>query len=554
MTIPISGGDAAGNANEGAADRLSAPWRVLAVILIAVSVFFRIWHLANIPGVNGDEAWYGVNCQKLLHHQAVTWVTPNGNSPNPFYYAPLFVLQALLPPSIELLRLTAVVYGILALWVNWALCRRVFGLQTAIATTLLLAVLPEDIAQSRLGWDPSQSLPVDAIVFYLALMMLKAERRPGGYLIACVIALSAAIVIHPSNIFMALFVVVAIAMRWRAAARDWLDPRVPGMKWLVGYLGLLSAVAGVLAWKWDWISAGLQSTLQTNSAQVFPLFYLRLFDGITVFRYVAGSLQPDQATLPLIWTITIATGVVFAPVVWAAMRSLIPSWSIAGEDRLVFVGWLTVFAAFLVIGGAGSLSPGNERYGIVLILPGVVALVRSYEQVAARSAVVLKAAAGGLGAICILLLAGFYICYFRYIMATGGRSFDTFRTAAVEPKLQAWRLIQSQSVGASGISIVVTSTWWNYQPLSYFASNDRDTWVLETAQTKNPTQAAQIDSVAHAGHLWFVEFADSPKIADIKQQLDAGRSPYHEQIIDDYAGNAVLDILHVTGGAPPAIM
>jgi hypothetical protein len=544
--------ESAGRPDAKPAD-LNPVFGIAAAVLIIVSIAFRFWKLSNIPGLNGDEAEYGANCLALLHHQPMDWYTQNGNFRNPFYYIPLFALQSFLPPSIELLRITAAAYGVFALWLNWRLCGRVFGPRTAVATTLVLAVLPEDIAQSRLGWDPSQSVLIDVVVFYLALMLPQSEKRAGWITAGLAIACLVAIAVHPSNLFMGLIALPALGIRWKDELRPWFDPRVRGMKWLFGYLAAIVGATAVVGWKWSWISSGLESTLQTNSAQVFPIFYARLLDGTTVLRYVAGSLMPGSASSGLVWAMTIATFVVFAPVVILAARALFSA-TMNPADRLVGIGWLIVFAAFLVIGGAQSLLPGNERDGLVLIVPSVAALVRSWESLVETNGWMRIPAGAGISIVGALLLGLFYTDYFQFIETTGGLSEQTYRTAAVEPKLQAWRIIEADTTDTHDVTIVVTSTWWNYQPLRYFAANDATMWVLENTQTENSVQRAQVSATAAAGRLWFVEFAHSRKIEDIKQQLESSHSSYTEKLVDDYAGKPVLDIVHVTGGQAPAIL
>ena len=58
----------------------------------------------NVPGVNGDEAWYGVRAWWLLHGGA--YGAPHGHrqSAEPAFRRPLALLHLWLPPSIALLR------------------------------------------------------------------------------------------------------------------------------------------------------------------------------------------------------------------------------------------------------------------------------------------------------------------------------------------------------------------------------------------------------------------------------------------------------------------
>src|ERR1700693_6331537 len=76
--------------------------------LLAMSVWFRCRDLGNIPGINGDEAWYGVQAQNWLHAGQVDWRTPTGNLLNPLFFWPQVALHSLFEPSFAVLRVTAV--------------------------------------------------------------------------------------------------------------------------------------------------------------------------------------------------------------------------------------------------------------------------------------------------------------------------------------------------------------------------------------------------------------------------------------------------------------
>src|ERR1700676_2739427 len=83
--------------------------------LLVTAVWFRCCDLSRVPGVNGDEAWYGVQAELVLRGEPVPWRTPTGNLMNPFFFGPQLLLHALWPPSFELLRATALASGLAAL-------------------------------------------------------------------------------------------------------------------------------------------------------------------------------------------------------------------------------------------------------------------------------------------------------------------------------------------------------------------------------------------------------------------------------------------------------
>jgi hypothetical protein len=82
-----------------------------AAALLAAAVFLRCWQLGNIPGFNGDEAWYGVQAMRAVHGQGFQWLTPTGNPINAFFFVLLVGLHFFLPPSVLLLRTVALAGG-----------------------------------------------------------------------------------------------------------------------------------------------------------------------------------------------------------------------------------------------------------------------------------------------------------------------------------------------------------------------------------------------------------------------------------------------------------
>ena len=137
-----------------------------AIFLVAV-VFRFVW-LDTVPGLNGDEAWLGWKAYRAAHGMDLEWRTNSGNFTNPFFLLPLVWLHSLFEPSAWVLRVTAALSGVLTLLVNFVFCRRFFDERVAIASSVLLAVVPMSIAYSRFGWEPSQIPLVAVVVVYSA--------------------------------------------------------------------------------------------------------------------------------------------------------------------------------------------------------------------------------------------------------------------------------------------------------------------------------------------------------------------------------------------------
>jgi hypothetical protein len=180
-----------------------------ALALLGVGVWLRCWHLGNIPGCNGDEAWYGVQTWRWLHGGPYFWRTPTGNPCNIFFFSPLAILEQIFSPSITVLRSVAVFSGLAALAINWIMCRWVFDRRMAFVSTIALAILPIDIAYSRFAWDACQSLAATLIVFYLALAFVRFPKQNSLWLL---LAFCMAVWVHPTNVFL----FMAIAATWLA--------------------------------------------------------------------------------------------------------------------------------------------------------------------------------------------------------------------------------------------------------------------------------------------------------------------------------------------------
>src|SRR5688572_9295696 len=77
--------------------------------LAVLACGFRAWNIDSIPGINGDEAWYGIQAIQMLRGETSTWRTPMDNPLNPFFFVPHLLLHALWAPSPALLRMPALV-------------------------------------------------------------------------------------------------------------------------------------------------------------------------------------------------------------------------------------------------------------------------------------------------------------------------------------------------------------------------------------------------------------------------------------------------------------
>jgi hypothetical protein len=546
--------------------------------LVIVAVWFRCRCLSNVPGVNGDEAWYGVQAVETIRHGS-SWVrTPTGNPVNPFFLGPLVLLHAWFPPSVVLLRSVAVASGLGALLVNWLLCRWVFDRATAAVSTVLLAVWPVSIVYSRFAWDASQSLLATLPVVYLSLATLRFPERRWMLVPATLVAIGVAVWVHPTNLFAGATGVATLGL-WQRRARG---VRIAPMRnrrklagaglvlavVLAGIGGVSWAFAGETAGRWLGRAGGLEDLTRRGGLWHVPALVARLHTGQTVYRYVPGSeswltwsgaegTRQWGVDVVLFWAALGAAGVI-------AWRSGVggrsqesggrgqegrePRHCVAGAaERALLTGWALTLVAFLLVAGPSAMLPGWERYALCLIAPTTLLL--------ARGAVLAFRAAGLWGQWALaagpllgfVLLADFQVHYFGFFRETGGRAHATFHTGPVEPKEAAVNWIAAQRPPAGDRAKptwIITTEWWNYWPLRYLAADQPGLRVLtwEEAEALGGFRTA-LDE----GRIFLVEFAGSPaeeralaRAGELYPGIDPRRRP-----VRGYGEAPVLCVLHV---------
>ena len=508
------------------------------VALLIVAVILRSLDLGNIPGINGDEAWSGVQALRILRGEAFDWRTPTGNPINFFFMLPLVGLHAVLPASFALLRVVPVVSGLLALAANYFLCRRAFDARTALVSTLFLALAPIDIAYSRFAWDASQSLLATVLVLYPAIIHSR-HSTSGSLSTLSMAALAAAVIVHPTNLFAApLLVVPALYQRRVQIVRKLRNTAIPAKTWTLVALVAGTAVGIFCCWQWlKWSVARLHGP--TELAR-FSLDYLRLFSGTTVYAFISGAGGG----------ITDIRSLLCAPSVCGVMFGLFAIWSLSGmyrrvsgqstpQDQALVISWLTMLAAFFVIAGPSAIEPHFERYGICLIAPAALVLSRGVVCWLDQ-----KSPSGRRWAFALALFAwfwpaSFYAGYFDFVQRTGGHSHLTFRTATVEPKLSAFRYVLEHRAAAT-LTRIICHEWWNYWPLEYLALSDGNIqvfmWDQWLAQARTPAGTEHENT-------WFVEFSDSAGEAEVLARCDAAGLKAERKTICDYAGRALLSVI-----------
>lgn len=503
--------------------------------LLGVATFLRVWRLGNVPGINGDEAWSGVQAVALAHGESIAWWTPTGNPLNVFFVFPLAALHAVFSPSYVLLRSVAVASGVLAVAVNYWLCRRAFDRQTAVVSTVLLALLPINVAYSRFAWDASQSLLATVLVLYLPLWHYRRRPATTKLPLAAMGALAAAIVVHPTNLFAAPLVVVPIVYRFRHTL--WTRAQAVALPAKTWTLAALAAVAlAVVYTVWRVLADAAPRARTLGELAEFLANYVKLFSGATVYEYISGVQAASGsaawfAYLPIVCNTLMLAALVAGGCGMLGRLKHEPS----AEDACLALGWFVMLAGFFVVAGPSAIAPHFERYGICLVAPGTLLLARGLGWWLAPARALARAAAWMLALSAWLWPATYYLGYFEFIERTGGRSHMAFRTANVEPKQAALAYITGH--GDRRPIRIVASQWWNYWPLAYLALGKPGVQV--TAEQPWQQGGPVASDADRAGTQWFVEFFETP--ADHAAALRAG--PQAERhVVFDGSGSPVLSV------------
>lgn len=528
--------------------------------------------LGNVPGINGDEAWMGVQAVKALHGDTTLSLrTPTGNLLNWFFFVPQLAAHAIAAPSFGLLRLPAVLSGVLALPVNFLLCRMVFGVRTAWISTILLAVLPVNIAYSRFAWDSCQTVLATTCVILPALQAVKEPRRRLRWLIRGGLGFVASVLVHPTNVLVAPLLATSAIWGYWPDLRRWFQLRLGQ----AGRRAIMVAVAaglvgtGFAVHSWEPRSERIANRLQvirdkSSSPQqlaVFVKYFPRLFTGVTVYQYLAGSCadpvslhllaesraepyRTDYAPRPdVVGVLThdLAGLVVFLLAALAVVQRLRRQHALV--DRCLVVGWGLTVLSFYLATEPRAILPHHERYAICLVAPTALLLARAAEWLLGGSVVAARAATTGLLLVAWLALASFFGNYFAFIERTGGESHMTFRTAPVEPKAAALAHIRSQRP-AGRPAWIVSQEWWSFYPLEYLTSVDHELHNVR-ANTLRPSPPPEFLDSLREGRVWCVEFLESPHHSELKHWLERqSGQPIEETILRDSAGRPLLSIMH----------
>ena len=436
--------------------------RVSLLVAFVAGVVLRLVALDRLPGINADEAWYGVNVEAFLNGEAPFLRTGVGNPLNPLHSLPLLALSSVVAPSMALLRAPSVIWGLAAMLVAFPLLVRPLGQRAALLAALLLAVLPAAVAYSRLGWDPSDTPAVALLAIGFAL---------GDRPLLAAVALLVAMMVHPTNVFLA----PIVALSWAPFALTHYRRASHGHRRIVQVLAMvllgLLILFGVILRNSLGPETSLPSIAVVFSRLASPGAWLdlmlgvtRLFSGVTIARYIGGPIAGTP-----VWLADMVTVAAFAVPIAVGWKAFAAN---GAKGPWLLAGIAASLVAFHVVAGPASLQPGHERYGMFLISPLVILCAIGLAALAERAP---RASVALTTLLVSALIAILFGGYFAPLIRRGGDTHQAFRTGQVEPKAAAYAFIKQ----ASGADIVhvIAEDWWMYWPLKYLSSRDRQVVV-----------------------------------------------------------------------------
>jgi hypothetical protein len=423
---------------------------------VVFAVITRTVALGRWPGLNGDEAQYGVNVQELLAGGTPFLTTGIGNPLSPLHSGLLLALSSVFEPSVALLRMPEVILGLAAVLLAYPLLRKPLGERPALLATVLLAVSPTAIAYSRLGWDPSGA-PL------LTLLAIGAALHNRAAL--ALVAMAVAYLAHPTNVFALPFVFAA----WvpHALARYRKAPASGQRRFLQAAIAAAVLAVPVGAWALIRIANNPATPLPSISMaierMISPALWIdrawgafNLLSGVTSVDYVAGPLSPSAAAA--------ATGIV-GLIVAGALVYAVMSGRTHRHTVWLAAGLAASFAGFHIVAVPAAFQPGFERYALFLLTPMLIVAAVAIDAAIERGPLAGMTSAVVVAMTMVILVMGGYF----YSFATrGGASAATYRTGAVEPKRAAFAFIEEDSRDVEAVTIVADD-WWLYWSLRYFA-------------------------------------------------------------------------------------
>jgi hypothetical protein len=465
--------------------------------LLGVSLTFRLLWLDRLPGINGDEAWYGVQAMRFVAGESWTARTPTGLVANPLLFLSESLLLCFFEPSFWVLRLPIAIWAGLGLGLTYLLHRWVFGDRVeAMVVVALTSCLPAHLAYSRFCWDGSFAFVSFPLVVYPLLKFLSGARDAttlGLFALGSLLA----VWIHVTHAVVVFAGIFCMLWEFRASA-------VAFMRWrpITTTAALIALVVVVVRAACESRQAKILLESVASSVDRLPQHLAGLADvliGNRVYEYLVGTPTPQWIT----W-IYPAFYLTAALVVWFLARS-----GHAGDRRLALLASTTFFLLLLAGRTLRLHRASYERYILYLVPLAGLLLVRGIRAMAWRGGARTEPWASALPlGIGLLLLSQFWSCYFQPLRDQRHASglHRTFLSGTREPKTALAASIRDR-LEAGTAHVVIAEDWWVQHAVDFLLNG--------LCEVRSNVRADDIPSEG-----FVVGFAGSPFIEGFRAAAD----------------------------------
>jgi hypothetical protein len=423
------------------------------VALFGLSLWARVTSLETSPATSADEAFFGLQAERLAHGRAIASTTGSYKPVDYVYSAAGAPLHLIFRPSYALERTPAVLFGLAAVVLCYAFVAREYDRTAGLIAAGLLATLPIAIMYARIGWEYSE------VPFWTALILALAAR---GRRVPLIVSYLLCLHVSPTAVFLAPVPLCMLGVRLLRPPES-----RPGRRRSIAItMAILAAVV---------VAFGLRARGNATTTMTFAAYgfgppdwgqFLRLFK-----HHLLGFCQyglRETSTLHD-WLFWAPCGIVLALGSWQIVRRR--RW----ERLAVVVGWLAALTGYHLVVGPGGFHYLLPRYGLFLAVPTVVSVALLAEGVLVpptRPALVAIRRLQVLGMIAVgfVLLASYKLNYFDlyYNWSERPESFWTLATEADEPIRHVAAAIDRDLDGQGSRTVVVAEDWWCAKPLEYF--------------------------------------------------------------------------------------
>ena len=471
------------------------------VVELALAFWFRTSSLGAVPAFGADEAFYGIQARRLAQGLPFLTHTVTGNIADPFLILAQLPFHYVLGPTTWVPVLPVAVSGILAAVLAYPLLRRVLDPSTALAASALHATLPAAIIFARFGCEFGQTPLVGLIAAYFALR---------GKVVWLLVSVAAALLVHPTNIFLApILGPVALV---RIARVDGDDPgRSRRLR-----RGLAALTIGTVG-----ASALILSRPMVRSLVIERFHHLRdldwfhYLDGFTIMLAQGPPLPGGFGT----GTAILASTVLGLLAIGLASMVLRRHW-----DRAALVVGLALGLASLHLFSGSNVFLEATRYGSVLITPLILVAACLIRELVPGPGPRERLSGGPIRLALLVSLCGLsLLATYRNVFQspTEQRTAESIWTFGAEepgPPRRILALIREdmardepRDAGPNPPRLILAQDYFVATPLEYFLDNRRDDVAV-----------VQLVSIPELGMFVLGQDPMAPRIPQIAARLAAG--------------------------------